>query len=86
MIIILEWIERVFSKNKHSYTEPNFPNINNPPLRVLDHFHVGTNSGGPILELGTLPSHGWDERGSSKVIRLLVLRSEIVRVLLILGV
>ena len=39
-----------------------------PPLGVLDHLHVVANLGGSRLELGTVPGHGLEERGSSKVI------------------
>ena len=44
------------------------------PLGVLYHLHVGDNLGGSELELGTVPGHGWEEQGSSKVIRLSYLR------------
>ena len=39
------------------------------PLGFLDHLHVGATSRGSKLELGMVMGHGWEECGSSKVIR-----------------
>ena len=53
---------------------------------VLDHLHVWANSQGYELEPGTILRHGWVENGSSKVIWLSLLSSEIEGVLLVMHV
>ena len=86
LIITPRWNWRTFSKNKHSYTRPNFQIETTSPLGVLDHLHVGASLGGSELEPGTVLTHGWEEHGSSKVMWLSFLRTEIESILLILGV
>ena len=39
--------------------------------------HVGTSSGGSRLKPGTVPGHGWVERGSSQVIQSSIERSDL---------
>ena len=76
---------RSISKTKHSYTEPEFQTITNSPLGVLDLLHVGALLGGSNLESRMVLGHGWEERGSSKVIRLSFLRSKVKSVFINFG-
>ena len=43
--------------------------LGNLTLGALNYFHVGTSLRGPELKLGTVPGHGWVERGISQVIQ-----------------
>ena len=54
------------------------------PLGALDYLHVRTSSVGSRIKPGKVMGHGWVERGSSQVIRLIDLRSELSMFLLIL--
>ena len=67
-------------------TEPVIPDREALPFGALSYLHVGTNSGGSGLKLGTGLGHGWVERGSSQVIRLTDLRLELSKFLLIMCV
>ena len=56
------------------------------PLGALDYLQVGTNSGGPRLKSGIVLGNCWVECGSSQVIQLTDLRSDLSKFLLILCV
>ena len=42
--------------------------LGNPTLGSLSYLHVGIQLGGSRFKQGTIPGHGWVERGSSQVI------------------
>ena len=70
-------MESIFPKESNLIQNLIFQIREASPLGALDYLHVGTSLGGFGLEPGMVLGHGWEERGSSKVIRLTDLRSEI---------
>ena len=65
-----KFLKKIFLEGKRRTDPDLIYEIGNPTLGDLSYLHVGLLLGGSGFKQGTIPGHGWVERGSSKVIWL----------------
>ena len=73
-----------FPRGKANWYRTCYPIQGSLTVGALSYLHVGTNSRGFGMKPGMVSGHGWVEHGSSQVIQLTDLRSELSNFLLIL--